>query len=137
MGAGRTVDMNQLSPHHVPVYGTREQRRVLWTECAERDQPVIAVRDASRGFIVRYDLGHLRTELTPDALATLRRQVREWRSYPTAGRTGLAADPISESEGVGGEAGPVSGDLHAHSERAARDLASRVSAVVFDQSRWQ
>lgn len=129
--------MDHLSPHHVPVYGTREQRRVLWAECAERDQPVIAVRDARRGFIVRYDLAHLRTELTPDALAALRRRVREWRSYPTVGGAGLRADPVSESEGVGGEAGPVSGDLHAPTEGAARDLASRVSAVVFDRSRWQ
>jgi len=129
--------MDQLSPHHVPVYGTREQRRVLWAECAERGQPVIAIRDARRGFIVRYDLGHLRTALAPDALATLRRRVREWRSYPTAGGAGLRADPVSESEGVGGEVGPVSGDLHAATEGAARDLASRVSAVVVDQSRWQ
>lgn len=129
--------MDQLSPHHVPVYGTPEQRRTLWSECAERGQPVIAVRDARRGFIVRYDLGHLGTELAPDALATLRRQVREWRSYPTVGVTGLRADPVSESEGVGGEAGPVSGDLHAPTEGDARDLASRVSSVVFDQSRRQ
>jgi len=129
--------MDQLSPHHVPIYDTREQRRVLWSECAERGQPVVAVRDARRGFIVRYDLGHLRTELTPDALATLRRRVRTWRSYPTAGSAGLRADPVSESEGVGGEVGPVSGDLHAPTEGTARDLASRVSAVVFDQSRWQ
>lgn len=129
--------MDQLSAHHVPVYGTHKERRALWAECVERDQPVIAVRDARRGFIVRYDLGHLRMELTPDALATLRRRVRNWRSYPTAGSADLWADPVSESEGVGGEVGPVSGDLHVPTEGAARDLASRVSAVVFDQSRWQ
>jgi len=131
--------MDQLSPHHVPVYDTCEEWRVLWAECAERGQPVIAVRNARRGFIVRYDLGHLGTELAPDALATLRRRVREWRSYPTASVAGPRTDPVSESEseGVGGETGPISGDLHAATESQARDLASRVSAVVFDQSCWQ
>ena len=128
--------MDQLSPHHVPVYETRGQQRDLWTECAEHGQPVVAVRDARRGYIVRYDLQHLGVELTPDALAGLRRRTRNWRSYPTAGDGG-AADPISESEGVGGETGPVSGDLHAATEQGACDLASRVSAVVFDRSRWR
>jgi hypothetical protein len=133
--------MDQLSPYHVPVYETREQRRTLWAECAERGQPVVAVRDARRGFIVRYDLGHLGAELGPDALAGLRRRAREWRPYPTVGGqraagTG-AVDPVSEAEGVGGEAGPVSGSLHADTEFGARDLASRFSAVVFDRTRWQ
>jgi hypothetical protein len=50
---------------------------------------------------------------------------------------GVAADPISEAEGVGGEAGPVSGTLHIRTERDARELASQLSAIVFDQSHWQ
>jgi hypothetical protein len=127
--------MDQLSPHHVPVYETREQQRDLWADCAQRGQPVVAVRDARRGYIVRYDLQHLGVELAPDAIAGLRRRTRTWRPYPTAG-DGTAADPISEAEGVGGETGPVSGDIHAGTEQGARDLASRVSAVVFDRSRW-
>lgn len=130
--------MDRLSPHHVPVYETPEQRRVLWAECVEHRQPVLAVRDARRGYIVRYDLGHLGAELTSDALSGLRHTVREWRVYPTVGGgSGTATDPISEAEGVGGETGPISGDLHAATEREARDLASRVSAVVFDRSSWQ
>jgi hypothetical protein len=128
--------MEQLSPHHVPVYETRSEQRALWRECARRDQPVVAVRDARRGYIVRYDLQHLDAALAPDALAGLRRSTRRWRSYPTAG-DGTGFDPVSESEGVGGETGPVSGDLHAASEREARELASRLSAVVFDRSGWQ
>ena len=129
--------MDQLSPQHVPVYDTREQQRRLWEQCAERGQPVVAVRDARRGYIVRYDLQHLDTELSASALARLRRQTRDWRPYPTAGDGTANADPRSESEGVGGEAGPVSGDLHTDSEQAARQLASHLSAVVFDRSHWQ
>ena len=129
--------MDQLSPHHVPMYDTREQQRRLWEQCAERDQPVVAVRDARRGYIVRYDLQHLDTELSAGALARLRRQTRDARTYPTAGNGTATADPLSESEGVGGEAGPVSGDLHTDSEAAARQLASRLSAVVFDRNEWQ
>jgi hypothetical protein len=131
--------MDRLSPHHVPVYETREQQRALWDECATRGQPIVAVRDARRGYIVRYDLQHLDAELVPEALTHLRRRARSWRSYPTAGdgSESAGADPVSESEGVGGETGPVSGDLHAPSEREARDLASRLSAIVFDRTRWQ
>jgi hypothetical protein len=130
--------MDQLSPYHVPVYETREQQRSLWSECSERGQPVVAVRDGQRGFIVRYDLGHLEARLTPEALADVRSRARDWRSYPTAGEgPGPTADPVSESEGVGGEAGPVSGGLHAATEHSARSLASRLSAVVFDQTCWQ
>ncbi|WP_302082424.1 hypothetical protein [Salinibaculum rarum] len=131
--------MDQLSPHHVPVYETREQQRRLWEQCAERGQPVVAVRDAHRGYIVRYDLQHLDTELSAGALARLRKRTRDWRTYPTAtdGGSGAGTDPLSESEGVGGEAGPVSGDLHTDSEQSARQLASRLSAVVFDRGHWQ
>ncbi|MFT4922732.1 MAG: hypothetical protein ACI8XM_001950 [Haloarculaceae archaeon] len=123
--------MDKLSPHHVPVYETREQQRSLWQECAERDQPVVAIRDARRGYIVRYDLQHLGVELVPEALARLRRRTRRWRTYPTAGDGETTYDPISESEGVGGETGPVSGDLHAPTEQQARELAARISALVF------
>jgi hypothetical protein len=129
--------MDQLSPHHVPVYDTREQQRRLWEQCAERGQPVVAVRDARRGYIVRYDLQHLDTELSAGALASLRRRTRDWRTYPTASDGAPDADPLSESEGVGGEAGPVSGDLHTDSEDAARQLASRLSSVIFDRTQWQ
>ena len=40
----------------------------------------------------------------------------------------------TNAEAVGGETGHVAGDLHAPTERDARELASRVSAFVFDES---
>jgi len=122
--------MDHLSPQHIPVYETGDKRERLWKQCADRGQPVIAIRDARRGYIVRYDLQHLDVELTPDAVRKLREQTRAWRPYPTG------ADPLSESEGVGGEAGPVSGDLHTDSESSARELASRLSTVLFDRGNW-
>ena len=129
--------MDQLSPQHVPVYETSRERRQLWESCDRRNQPVVAVRKARRGYIVRYDLQHLDGELSPAALDRLRQRTREWRPYPTAdGRPGTV-DPLSAAEGVGGEAGPVSGDLHTDSERRARELASRLSAIVFDRSAWR
>lgn len=123
--------MDQLAPQHVPVYETSVQRQTLWDQCVEHGQPVVAVRDARRGFIVRYDVQHLGSELHPDAVAELRERTRRFRAYPTG------TDPISESEGVGGEAGPLTGDLHAHTEADARELASRLSAVIFDRDNWQ
>ena len=131
--------MDQLSPQHVPVYETAEKRTQLWQRCLDDRRPVVAIRDASRGFIVRYDLQHLDAELTPQALGTLRERTRAHRRYPTSGdgEYPTGADPVSETEGVGGDAGPVSGDLHAGSEDAARALASRLSGIVFDRSNWQ
>ena len=130
--------MDQLSPHHVPVYGTHAEQRALWEQCAERGHPVVAVRDARRGYIVRYDLQHLDAELAPAAVTRLRRRARNVRSYPTGGESGgVVADPLSEAEGVGGETGPVSGTLHARTEPQARDLASRLSAMVFDRAEWR
>jgi len=130
--------MDQLSPHHVPVYESREQQRRLWEQCADRDQPVVAIRDGQRGYIVRYDLQHLGTELETAGLDLLRERTRDWRPYPTAGAEGgVGSDPLSEAEGIGGEAGPVSGSLHTDSEDDARLLASRLSAVVFDREHWQ
>jgi len=122
--------MDQLSPKHVPIYETDEDRRQVWERCAERGQPVLAVRDARRGYIVRYDLQHLDAALSEAALRQLRERTRRGRTYPTE------TDPISESEGVGGEAGPVSGDLHANTERGARELASRLSELVLNRERW-
>jgi len=118
--------MDQLAPSKVPVYEGRTQARDLWQRHVGRGEPVVAVRDARCGYIVRYDLAHLDRSLSPDALQRLRERVRRFRTYPTG------TDPISESEGVGGEAGPVSGDLHAATEGEARRLASAVSAFVFD-----
>jgi len=123
--------MEQLSPQHVPVYETAAEREQIWDRCVAREQPVIAVRDAERGFIVRYDLQHLDSRLDTGAVRAVRDQARRVRSYPTG------TDPISQSEGVGGEAGAVSADLHARSEDEARRLASRLSAVVFDRTRWR
>ena len=123
--------MDHLSPQHVPVYETGAQRRELWERCAERGQPVLAIRDATRGYIVRYDLQHLGTALDDGSLQRLRNRTKRRRGYPTG------MDPISETEGVGGEAGPVSGDLHAPTETEARELASSVSGLVFDRSNWR
>lgn len=118
--------MDRLAPHHVPCFASRTERRQLWTRCREREQPVVAIRDARRGYIVRYDLQHLDRQLEPSVLRRLRDRTRSWRDYPTG------ADPISEAEGVGGEAGPVAGALHTETEAAARDLAARLSEFVFE-----
>jgi hypothetical protein len=123
--------MDQLAPSHVPVYESNSERRAIWGQCLDRGQPVVAIRDARRGYIVRYDIQHLDAELAPETVRRLRAQTRRWRTYPTG------TDPISESEGVGGELGPVSGDLHTDSEDDARDLAARLSRHVFDRTNWQ
>ena len=123
--------MDHLASSNVPVYETADERRAIWQRCAERGQPVLAVRDAARGCVVHYDLQHLDAQLSQDAVQALRDRVRSRRPYRTD------TDPISETEGVGGEAGPVSGELHAPTERDARDLASHVSGFVLDRSNWR
>lgn len=123
--------MDYLASSNVPVYATVDEQRALWERCAERGQPVLAVRDAARGYVVHYDLQHLDAELTQAALQALRDRVRSRRPYPTQ------TDPVSETEGVGGEAGPVSGELHAPTERDARDLASHISGFVLDRGNWR
>jgi hypothetical protein len=130
--------MDQLSPQHVPVYETNAERQSLWERCDSDGRPVVGIRNATRGYIVRYDLQHLGVELTPAALARLRRRTRAQRSYPTGQQETFptGTDPISETESIGGEAGPVSGELHADTESEARELASRLSAIVFDRSEW-
>lgn len=130
--------MDQLAPQHVPVYRSAEERDRIWQRCVDEGQPVVAIRDARRGHIVRYDLQHLRVELVPEAVRELRTGTRSFRSYPTsgeaAGHATVGADPLSAAEGVGGEAGPVSGALHADSEAGARRLAARLSAILFDET---
>ncbi|WP_254273994.1 hypothetical protein [Haloarcula marina] len=123
--------MDHLTPSNVPVYATGDERRTIWDRCADRGQPVIAVRVATRGYIVQYDLQHLDKQLSPTAVQQLRDRVRSRRPYPTG------TDPISEAEGVGGEAGAVSGDLHTPTEKAGRDLASHISQFVLDRSNWR
>jgi len=123
--------MDHLAPSNVPVYATPEEKATIWNRCIDRGQPVIAVRVANRGYIVKYDLQHLDSELSQRALQALRDRVRSRRPYPTD------TDPISETEGVGGEAGQVSGELHAPTEDAARDLASHISSFVLDRGNWQ
>lgn len=123
--------MDHLAPSNVPVYATIEEHRDIWERCADRGQPVLAVRAATRGYIVTYDLQHLDAELSPGTVQNLRDRVRSRRTYPTG------TDPISESEGVGGETGPVSGALHTSTERAGRDLASHISEFVLDRGNWR
>ena len=123
--------MDQLAPSNVPVYATSDERRAIWDRCRDRGQPVIAVRAATRGYIVKYDLQHLDQQLSQRTLQDLRDRVRSRRPYPTG------TDPISETEGVGGEAGPVSGELHAPTERAGKDLASHISSYILDRSNWE
>ena len=123
--------MDHLAPSNVPVYTTTDEQRAIWDRCRDRGQPVIAVRAASRGYIVKYDLQQLDSQLSQRTLQNLRNRVRSRRPYPTG------TDPISEAEGVGGEAGAVSGELHAPTERAARDLASHISSFILDRSNWE
>ncbi|PSQ31096.1 hypothetical protein BRD06_01415 [Halobacteriales archaeon QS_9_67_15] len=120
--------MDQLAPSSVPTYETKAEGRSLWDRCADRGLPVVAVRDGERGFVVRYDLQHLDSELSETALRELREQVRSLRSYS------LGVDPLSETESMGGETGHVAGELHAPTEDDARRLASHVSAFVFDDA---
>ncbi|WP_276271528.1 hypothetical protein [Haloarcula litorea] len=123
--------MDHLTPSNVPVYTTYDEQQAVWDRCVDRGQPVVAVRAATRGYIVRYDLQHLDYRLTDDTVQRLRDRVRSRRPYPTG------TDPISETEGLGGDAGPVSGELHAPSEDAARDLASHLSGFVLDRANWR
>jgi hypothetical protein len=131
--------MKRLSPQHIPVYETDEKRRQLWERCVDAEQPVVAIRRATRGYIVRYDLQHLDAELSQGALRRLRERTRTQRAYPTGGSGASLpeTDSVSESEGIGGVAGTVSGDLHAHSEHHAREIASQLSTIIFDRSGWQ
>lgn len=122
--------MDHLTPSNVPIYRTNDERQQIWQRCAADGTPALAIRDARRGWIVRYDLQHLEASLTSTAVQRLRDRVADQRTYPTG------TDPLSQAEGVGGEAGPVSGDLHTGSEAAARDLAAHVSTFVFDQDNW-
>lgn len=125
--------MDQLAPTNVPVYESLADGREVWERCAERSLPVIAVRSGRRGFIVRYDLAHLDRELSPEAVRELRGQLRRWRYGDATPET----HPQSQTVGLGGEVGPVSGDVHEATLDRARRLASRVSAVVLDRSNWR
>lgn len=119
--------MEHLAAGHVPVYETPEERRAVWERCAGRGQPVVAVRDATRGWIVRYDLQHLEQALSDATLRRLRARVLDSR------RLEPRPDAHSQTERIGGDVGPVSGEVHQPSEDAARDLASRLSELVFDE----
>ncbi|MFC6836350.1 hypothetical protein [Halomarina ordinaria] len=122
--------MDSLAPDHVPLYETPAEQRRVWERCAERGLPVVAVRDAARGYVVRYDLQHLERELRPEVVQRLRDRVHAFR------RQEARTDADSQVERVGGEVGPVSGDLHTATETDARDLASHLAATVFDRSNW-
>ncbi len=126
--------MDHLAPSNVPVYATTAEQQRIWDRCEARGQPVIAIRTAARGYIVRYDLQHLDAQLSQRTLQQLRDRVRSRRGYETSPD---ASDPVSETEGVGGEAGAVSGELHTPTERAARDLASHISPFVLDRDNWR
>ncbi|WP_255196850.1 hypothetical protein [Halorarius litoreus] len=125
--------MDYLAPSNVPVYETLEEGRAIWERCARRQLPVVAVRDARRGFIVRYDLQHIDRELTPRALQNLRERVQMYRT----GDTTVEAHPHSQVVGLGGELGPVSGDLHEATLDRARKLGSRLSVTVLDRGNWR
>jgi len=123
--------MDHLAPSNVPVYATTDEQREIWKRCTDRGHPVIAIRAATRGYIVKYDLQQLDRELSATTVQKLRDRVRSRRPYPPG------TDPISQTEGLGGEAGPVSGELHAPTEQAARDLASHISPFVLDRDNWK
>jgi hypothetical protein len=122
--------MDRLAAQHVPIYATDSERTQIWNRCVDSELPVVAIRNGRRGYIVRYDLQHLDVELDRETLRALRERTRQYRSEPDR------ADPVSETEHVGGEAGAVSGDLHTETESSARTLASRLSGLLFDQDNW-
>ena len=122
--------MDSLAPSNVPLYATHEERERLWTRCGERGLPVVAVRVGDRGFVVRYDLGTVDKRLTDFALQRLRQQVLAFRDRSPA------VDRDSQVERIGGETGPIAGELHDETERSARRLASHVAETVLDSGNW-
>ncbi|WP_436935690.1 hypothetical protein [Halovenus marina] len=122
--------MDRLAARHVPMYATDSERTRIWDRCVDSELPVVVIRNGRRGYIVRYDLQHLDVELDRETLRAVRERTRQYRSEPNQ------ADPISETEHIGGEAGSVSGDLHTETESSARTLASRLSGLLFDQDNW-
>ena len=124
--------MDSLAPSNVPLYTTEAERRDVWERCEARRLPVVAIRDARRGFVVRYDLQHLDRELTSRALQQLRDSVMRHRTHEPP-----RADAVSQVERIGGETGPVAGELHEETEKAARLLASYVAETLFDPASWQ
>lgn len=120
--------MDKLSPNQIPLYETDGERVTIWKQCIDRNLPVIAIRNGQRGYIVRYDIQHFEHQLGEQVVRTLRETIRDWRAYPTG------TDPISETESVGGEVGPISGDLHTETETQARELAAHLSRTVLENT---
>ncbi|MWG33289.1 hypothetical protein [Halomarina oriensis] len=123
--------MDSLAPSNVPLYASDQERARVWSRCAERGLPVVAVRIGERGFVVRYDLGVVDKHLTSTALQRLRQQVLAFHDRSPG------VDARSQVERVGGETGPIAGELHADTERTARRLASHVADTVLDTSNWR
>lgn len=123
--------VDSLAPSNVPLYATDEERERIWTRCAERGLPVVAIRVGERGFVVRYDLAPVGKRLTASALQRLRRQVLAFHDRSPG------VDPHSQVERLGGETGQIAGELHADTERLARRLASHVAATVLDSTSWR
>jgi hypothetical protein len=122
--------MDSLLPSTVPLASSWREINSQWERCQTNGQPLIAVRDAERAFVVIYDLQPVDAALSTAGVTAIRKRVREQRPYPTG------TDPISQAEGVGGEAGRISGSLHAPSEQAARRLAAQLSELVFAREHW-
>jgi hypothetical protein len=122
--------VDSLAPSNVPLYETDDERDRVWERCAERGLPVVAVRVGERGFVVRYDLDTVGRELTDAALQRLRERVLAFHDRAPG------VDRDSQVERVGGETGPITGELHADTERAARRLASHVAETVLDSANW-
>lgn len=104
------------------VYESREQVRDLWNEARHEQQPLIAIRNGERGFVVQYDLTPIQDELQSGELSELRRSIVKDIRVPLS-----SSEPTSQPDRLGGEVGPLFGALHAQTEENAREIAQYVA----------
>lgn len=115
------------SADDIPTFETESERNMIWSRGRAGQTPVLAIRDADRGFLFMYDMAPTGTCLADATVQELRNIAKPQR---------LTVGPTSQIEVVGGTIGAYSGTICCPSETTARHLAAHLRPKITDTKNW-
>jgi hypothetical protein len=122
------------SPSDVPTYETGQERIEELRSALDAEKPFIVVGPIRNNHIVAYDMATTGCNLTEVSVSEIRDLFEEtWEEYEAS-----IENPEGDLEELTYDRpGRMNGSLYPIDEHDALEIASGISAVLFDEENWQ
>ncbi|CQH55130.1 uncharacterized protein HHUB_2186 [Halobacterium hubeiense] len=122
-----------LTKDEVKIFEEKEEKNEYWTECESEEKPFIAVVPVDQGYMAKYDMYTIGSDLSNVAADEARNLIEEWVEIYVEEIT----DDQFKREEITRHAGTTSGAIWPLDKPEAREVAADLSEIVYDESNWE